>query len=244
MKGGVKMNNLIKVLNKDGQLVVTSRQVARDFEKRHGDVLEKIDSLVDEMNSAENSVQYFIKDGYRDRSGKSNREYLLTRDGFSLLAMGFTGAKALQWKLEYIEAFNKMEQTIKNPFKNLSKELQAVFVLDKRTQEIESRVDSLENNMTVDFGQQRRLQNMAKSRAIKVLGGIGSPAYKDNSTRSKVFSAIWRDYKDYFMLGSYRDTARVDFDKAIEYLRDWQVQGKLLREIEECNGQLSLDEAI
>ena len=150
MKGGVKMNNLIKVLNKDGQLVVTSRQVARDFEKRHGDVLEKIDDLADEMNSAENSVQYFIKDGYRDRSGKSNREYLLTRDGFSLLVMGFTGAKALQWKMKYIEAFNKMEQTIKNPFKNLSKELQAVFVLDKRTQEIESRVDSLENNMDLN----------------------------------------------------------------------------------------------
>lgn len=121
------MNKIINILNQDGQLVVTSRQVAEDFEKRHADVLEKIEGLIKEMDSTEKSVQYFMEDSYKDSSGKSNKEYLLTRDGFSLLVMGFTGAKALQWKLKYIEAFNKMEEIIKGQALNtseLSPELQ------------------------------------------------------------------------------------------------------------------------
>lgn len=107
-------------------------------------------------------------------------------------------------------------------------------------EEIDERVDYLEDNMTVDFGQQRRLQNKAKSKALESLGGIESSAYKNKSIRSKVFSGIWRDYKDYFMIGSYRDTSRKEFDKGIEFLDNWQAQGKLLREIEECNNQLNL----
>lgn len=121
---------------------------------------------------------------------------------------------------------------------------QQVGALIGTVEDIGERVESLENNMTVDFGQQRRLQNKAKSKAVSTLGGLDSPAYKNNSVRSKVFSAIWRDYKDYFMVGSYRDTSRIDFEKGMEYLDKWQVQGKLLREIEECNKQMNIREVI
>jgi len=107
------MNNLVNILNQDGQLVVTSRQIAEDFERQHKHVLEGIKNIVTNMDSDEKSAQYFITSEYKDGSGKSNKEYLLTRDGFSLLVMGFTGSKALEWKLKYIEAFNKMEQSLK-----------------------------------------------------------------------------------------------------------------------------------
>ncbi len=105
-------NELIKIENKDGEMVVSSREVANNFEKRHSDVLEKIEDLV----RTENSVligHYFIPNEYQAGTGKRYKEYLLTRDGFSLLVMGFTGEKALQWKLKYIEAFNEMEKVIK-----------------------------------------------------------------------------------------------------------------------------------
>jgi len=106
------MSNIIKILNKDGQLVVSSRQVARDFEKEHKHVLESIDALV--KGVAEKSADLFIPAEYQHEQNKQiYREYLLTRDGFSLLVMGFTGPKALRWKLKYIEAFNKMEQALK-----------------------------------------------------------------------------------------------------------------------------------
>lgn len=86
--------------------------MALNFEKRHADTIRTIESLIEQMNSTQNCVQYFIPDEYRDPSGKLNKQYLLTRDGFTLLVMGFTGAKALQWKLKYIEAFNSMEKAL------------------------------------------------------------------------------------------------------------------------------------
>lgn len=56
---------------------------------------------------------FFVESKYKDPSGKMNKCYILTRDGFSLLVMGFTGQKALEWKLKYINAFNYMENTLK-----------------------------------------------------------------------------------------------------------------------------------
>lgn len=109
------MNELIKIINQDGQLVVTSRQIAEDFEKEHPKVTRDIENLI--RGIAKNGDTYnhlFIESQYKHEQNKqSYKEYLLTRDGFSLLVMGFTGTKALEWKLKYIEAFNKMESKLK-----------------------------------------------------------------------------------------------------------------------------------
>ncbi len=105
--------NEILITNTNGELTTSSLGIAERFGKRHCDVLEKISDIMAEMNSTENSVQYFIESIYIDNSGKSNKCYELTRDGFSLLVMGFTGKKALEWKLKYIEAFNLMEKKLK-----------------------------------------------------------------------------------------------------------------------------------
>lgn len=97
----------------DGELVVTSRQVAEDFGKQHQHVTQAIENLISE-NSLLKSMM--MESEYTTERGRKYKEYLLTRDGFSLLVMGFTGSRALEWKLKYIEAFNKMEQAIKNSF--------------------------------------------------------------------------------------------------------------------------------
>ena len=103
------MENLI-TRTEDGKLVVSSRRVADDFGKRHSDVIEKIQQLI----KAEKSVMsMFIESSYKAGTGKNYKEYLLTRDGFSLLVMGFNGREALEWKLKYIEAFNTMERKLK-----------------------------------------------------------------------------------------------------------------------------------
>jgi Rha family phage regulatory protein len=93
-------------------LVTSSRDIAEKFEKRHNNVIRDIEDIFLGQNSKLSS-DYFIESSYKAGTGKSYKEYLLTRDGFSLLAMGFTGAKALKWKLKYIEAFNKMEEELK-----------------------------------------------------------------------------------------------------------------------------------
>lgn len=107
------MNELINVLRQDGNLVVSSREVANNFGKNHQHVLRDIDEL---KRGVQNWTGLFIPSSYKHEQNKQEyREYLLTRDGFTLLAMGFTGKKALAWKLKYIEAFNKMEAVIKKP---------------------------------------------------------------------------------------------------------------------------------
>lgn len=110
------MSNLIKITNQDGNLVVSSREVARDFEKEHYHVIEAIENKIKNLthgNSGVKITELFIENKY-EHKGNFYKEYLLTRDGFSFIVMSFTGAKADNWKLKYIEAFNKMEESLRN----------------------------------------------------------------------------------------------------------------------------------
>lgn len=117
------MKNLINITEKDGQLVVSSRQVAENFGKEHKNVLQSITELIVQMSSAENLANLFIQSEYADKYGRMQKEYLMTRDGFSLLVMGFTGNKALEWKLKYIEAFNHMEAELNSPERIMARAL-------------------------------------------------------------------------------------------------------------------------
>ena len=106
-------NELVKLANKDGKVVVSSRVVAEDFGKQHKDVLKVINNTFSSELDRAQFCDLFIESEYKASNGKMNKEYLLTRDGFSLLVMGFTGPQALKWKLKYIEAFNQMEEQLK-----------------------------------------------------------------------------------------------------------------------------------
>ncbi len=92
----------------DGQPRVSSLDVAEKFGKAHKVVLQAIQRITAEL-PADFIEHNFVPNEYTDSIGRKLPMYQLTRDGFSLLAMGFTGKKALAWKVRYIEAFNAME---------------------------------------------------------------------------------------------------------------------------------------
>lgn len=92
----------------NGEPVASSRDVAKRFGKEHKHVLAAIRQLL----VAENSATKFFHETEFEYRGQKFPEYLMNRDGFSLLAMGFTGKEAVQWKLKYIEAFNQMEKQL------------------------------------------------------------------------------------------------------------------------------------
>ncbi|MBQ8819232.1 Rha family transcriptional regulator [Campylobacter sp.] len=100
----------------------TSLSVANVFEKRHSDILAQIREFPKDDFTERN----FPLSEYTDSTGRKLPCYNLTRDGFSLLVMGFTGARAYKWKIEFIEAFNKMEAMIKAA-KNNDLNLQSKF---------------------------------------------------------------------------------------------------------------------
>lgn len=93
----------------NGEPVASSRQIAENFGKEHKDTLECIRQILAAENSATKSM--FYETTYENR-GKQYPMYLMNRDGFSLLVMGFTGKAALEWKLKYIAAFNEMEKKL------------------------------------------------------------------------------------------------------------------------------------
>lgn len=104
------MNNLDLVEIRNNQVVVSSRQVAEKFEKEHRNVL----AGVREILAAEKSAAKFFEESTFENRGKSYPEYLMNRDGFTLLTMSFNGKAALQWKMKYIAAFNEMEARLKS----------------------------------------------------------------------------------------------------------------------------------
>ena len=101
----------VKRISKTEITAVSSLDVAETFEKNHRDVMESIRNIEMNISRAEFSALFYL-DSYKASNGKSNPMYLMTRDGFTLLVMGYTGGKAMQFKLAYIKQFNAMERTL------------------------------------------------------------------------------------------------------------------------------------
>lgn len=101
----------VKRISKTEMTVVSSLDVAETFEKNHRDVMESIRNIETNISRAEFSALFYLE-SYKASNGKTNPMYLMTRDGFTLLVMGYTGVKAMQFKLAYIKQFNAMEMTL------------------------------------------------------------------------------------------------------------------------------------
>ena len=228
----------VVVTRKDGELVVTSRQIARDFEKRHADVLRDIEVYKNRISTTQ-FCTLFIESEYRASNGKMNKEYLLTRDGFSFLVMGFTGVKADEWKLKYIEAFNKMEQAIKNPYAHLSKEVQAIFALDHKQQQLAVEVKELKEGMPLFNVECKEIQAAVKRKGVEILGGKGSQAYKNNSIRCKVYSDIQQQLRREFGVSRYEAIKRSQLPVAHEIVAKYKAPIYLVNEIYLLNQQLT-----
>lgn len=231
----------------DGKLVVTSRQVAEDFDKEPKHVNEVIRKLIAENSTVKNMI---IESTYISSRGREEKEYLLTRDGFSLLVMGFTGSKALQWKLKYIEAFNKMEQELKGQVRPLTTEemleLQFRYAKEVKEEVKELRDDFTEYKETTPLFtvECKELQALVRRKGVEVLGGKGSQAYIDNSLRGKVYADIQHQLKREFQVTKYEAIKRGQFVTAKEIIANYRVPTGLKEEIIKVNNQIDFKEVI
>lgn len=122
---GIIQQNVVYKTNK-GTPVTDSTKVAQVFGKQHKHILEAIRNL---QGTAENSAvkKWFYESTYRAGNGRQEPMFIMNRDGFSLLAMGLTGAKALQFKVAFIEQFNKMEEIVKQVAQHSQPNLPTTF---------------------------------------------------------------------------------------------------------------------
>lgn len=116
---------------KNNKPTTTSLQVAEYFKKNHAKVLRDIRLILDHDTRAN-----FGLSGYKDKSGKENSMYIIDKDGFILLAMGFTGKKAFEFKKAYIKAFNEMEKQISQPKELTRKELAQLIIEAENEKEL------------------------------------------------------------------------------------------------------------
>ena len=129
------MGELIHVEMNGDRVVTDSLNVATVFAKQHAHVLRDIRALEGDIS---NFGEMFFKTDKPDSYGRSRDVYEMTRDGFTLLAMGFTGKDALRWKMKYIEAFNLMEQKINSPEFIMAK---ALRIADEKIQALTQRIE-------------------------------------------------------------------------------------------------------
>ncbi|EOU1714947.1 MAG: ORF6C domain-containing protein [Clostridium perfringens] len=236
----------VKLSNQNGQVVVSSRLIAKDFEKQHKHVLDSIEEI--KKGVAEKSADLFIESQYQHPQNKQwYKEYLMTRDGFTVLAMGFNGTKALQWKLKYIEAFNKMEQALKEQRKPTSAidlfeaQVQAFKEVKGEVQEVKNELKEFQEDLPLIGAEPEELQKVVKRVGTNALGGYGSPAYKDKSISNKVYKNVWKFVKDQFNVNTYKAIKRKHLSKAKEIAESYKAPFYLQEKIDMRNNQSKLN---
>ena len=234
------MNEL--VIMKSKQALTTSLKVAETFSKEHKVVMRAIKNLAAQNCTVE---KMFVESTYVDSRGHEQPMYYMNRDGFTLLAMGFTGKDAMKFKLEYIEAFNKMEQMIKaqalpqTPEEKLALTMQVTGRLDKRVTKVENTLHDMQEKAEVDESQRYQLLQARKHRVIEACGGVDSNYYRDKKAK-KAFSEFGRDFKKAFDIPRYDCLKAKLFDEAIEFTKNWYPSFVLQREIQNANAQTRL----
>ncbi|EGW0027246.1 TPA: Rha family transcriptional regulator [Enterococcus faecium] len=216
------MQELVILKNKEA--VTTSLQVAESFDKKHRHVLSAIDELKEGV--AENWADLFWEDTYvHPQNKQSYRIIYMNRDGFSLLAMGFTGKKALSFKLQYIEAFNKMEKEIKDQLPSIptTKREMALLALaaneetNERVDTIESDLNDLKNNQLLAEPDYRTISNMVRNK-IRV---ICNQQHLNSKAKAELFKDLNGGIKRITGAVARNRIKAKQFDDVIEFINNW-----------------------
>lgn len=235
------MNN--QLINASATETIDSREVAEMVGIQHKDLLKKIRNYEGILTSAKlRPLEFFVPSEYQDNKSETRKCYLLTKKGCEMVANKLTGEKGVIFTAKYVNRFAEMEQKIKIPKTDREILFLSVKVQEETAQRVdvlEEKVSSLEKSTTIDSSQQQILEKIAKATVIRTLGGFDSRAYQLMSR--KIFSNIWRDYKNYFKLGSFRDTLKTEFENAKEYLESWSPEVNTSLKIKEYNSQLAMN---
>ncbi|HAP7833130.1 TPA: Rha family transcriptional regulator, partial [Enterococcus faecium] len=201
-----------------------SLQVAESFDKKHRHVLTAIDELKEGV--AENWADLFWEDTYvHPQNKQSYRIIYMNRDGFSLLAMGFTGKKALSFKLQYIEAFNKMEKELKDQLPSIpaTKREMALLALaaneetNERVDAIESDLNDLKNNQLLAEPDYRTISNMVRNK-IRV---ICNQQHLNSKAKAELFKDLNGGIKRITGAVARNRIKAKQFDDVIDFINNW-----------------------
>lgn len=233
------MNELVVMRNR--QAVTTSLAVAQAFEKNHKDVLEAIRTKI---STAENPalLKMFVEDSYTATNGKRNKMYYMNRDGFTFIAMGFTGRKADEFKLKYIQAFNAMEERIRNqprlpqsPTEMLKLAIDSTLETADKVEKLTTRMDDLEQNAPIDPGEYNYLSKRISSEVQNYI--TAHHLILSSKQRAQLYKDVNRGVKEVTGVKTRSQLRKKDFDTVDRYLMNWVPSRATLMIIEQIGDE-------
>ncbi|WP_339238647.1 Rha family transcriptional regulator [Bacillus sp. PS217] len=214
------MNNTLNLIESNGQFLADSREIAELTGKRHSDLIRTIKSYIDTIttNAKLRSLDFFIPSTYEDGKGELRPHYLLTKRGCEMVANKMTGEKGVLFTAEYVTRFNEMERHLQTDYSQLSPQLQHMIRLEQKQNEQDKRLGKLENNLSIDSFQQNVIQKQIKKRVYEI-----RDRYDDSPEGTRrLFSSIYRNFRDAFAVPSYRDLRKLDFEDAKAWIKTWR----------------------
>jgi anti-repressor protein len=212
------------IQNENGSISIKAEDTAKGFgwvqTKNNKDYVrwETINGFIEEL-------------GFSQQVGKDD---YVPESLFYLLAMKANNKVAQDFqKWLATEVIPSIRKTGSYEIPKMSKELQAIFMLDGKTEKIDQRITKIENTMTIETGKQKVLCDLVNKKVTAILGGKDTPAYKE--LNKKAFTLCWKDYKRNLDVASYKDTALKDFDLAKKTIIDWKPNRELELMIKGCN---------
>ncbi|WP_321835434.1 ORF6C domain-containing protein [Clostridium butyricum] len=136
------------------------------------------------------------------------------------------------------EVLPQIRKTGSYQIPKMSKELEAILMIDGKQQKRDERITKLENNTTIDYSQQEDLRELANKKIVAILGGTDAPAYRE--LNKKVFSNFWRDYKRKLNVNSYKNTLVKDYDIGRQVIINWNPSKEVKFMIDGCNAQIRM----
>ena len=221
-------------MNELEQKYIDSREVAEMVGKEHNKLLRDIRSYIEQLGESKiGHTDFFTESIYKTEQNKTMPCYLVTKKGCEFIAHKLTGVKGTEFTAKYINRFHEMEDKIQYQFQNISTEMKAILMHDEKIMKMDERVTDLENNTTIDYGQQQALGDIVNRVVIEALGGKGSLAYREIG--KKVFAECNRDLKHYFNVNARNNVPKKRFDEAVAYVKSWKPCTNTRIDIRELN---------
>lgn len=220
------MNQLVFIEN--GRAVTDSLTVAEKFNKDHKNVMRDIEVQLQKLNEAGEEdwgVLNFERTHYQHpQNDQWYPKFDLTEDAFAIVAMGYVTPEAMKMKVRFLEEFKRMRNQLLNNVPVLDSNAaiaialrQTADVMDKLPQ-IESKIETigrkLETQITLDSGQQRRLQQAINKKVCSI--------EPDKSERGELFRQLHKELKDRWEVPSYKDILRQDLQSVLNYVEAWR----------------------
>ena len=158
--------------------------------------------------------------------GGQQEMWFLTEDGLYEVLMQSRKPIAKQFKKKVKKLLKDLRLSKSNPYANMSKELQAILIVDQKQQELEKKILNIEDKMTVNYELAENLRSAINIRAVELLSGKDSEAYK--KLNKKLFAAFYRDIKRAFKVNSYKNLSVKNYDRAMEYIQNWEPKDEIL----------------